>query len=187
MKACPSGPKHCQWYAENEAGKAIGAHRESQDKLMTEKTELATAIASHPDGVERDELQKKLDIVDSRISFHEKQGKILFRLREKGLPISIMPDYKNPPFGDSFEWPEESIDLFEEVITWTGPRWGCYTPNCRYEEDGLRRLGEKPGDWAFFYCKNGRVRYYFYRSLAGEVWEIGFYNGVLNSADKQTQ
>jgi hypothetical protein len=188
---CPEGADNCQWYAENMAGKAIGALRARQADLLSQKTEVEAAIVADTTSLTestQEPARSKLATIDCDLACCEEDIERVTRLRAKRLPLSILPSSRESPWSlEQFTWPKESVDLFEEVITWHGPNWGCYTPNSRHESEGIEHLGDKPGDWTFFYCKNGRVRYYFYRSLAGEVWKIGFFHGVFNSADPYTR
>jgi hypothetical protein len=166
----------------------IGEQRARLSSLLADKADIAATIAAGTaTGVQLDALEVKLAAVDTTISDCQAFLAVLHRMCDKGLPLSILPSVVNPRELETFVWPKESVDLFEEVITWQPTHGVCYTPNSRHEEDGIRCLGDKPGDWTEFYSKNGRVRWYFYRSLAGEVWKIGFFHGVFHSAYPYTR
>jgi hypothetical protein len=239
---CPEGPDNCQWYAENQAGMAIGDLRVRQATLLDQKADVdasiiavtnrlsegmreldaksvesdakptecdAKPVESDAKPVESDakqvecdidalkakivesqtqlkQLHEKVDIIVRDLDNYEVKINRIYNLRAKKLPLDILPG-DDPRDRVAFLWPKESVDLFEEVITWTGPNWLCYTPNSRYESYGILELGAEPGSWTEFYSKNGCVRYYFYRSLAGTVWVIGFFNGVFNSVYAYTR
>jgi hypothetical protein len=185
---CPDGADHCKWYASNVVGMKIGEERTRLLELQAQKAEVAATIAAGTaTGAHLDGLQATRVAVDKAISDCQAFLSVLHRMCDKGLPLSILPSGVDPRELVTFVWPKASVDLFEEVITWKPSHGLCYTPNSRHEEDGIRCLGDKPGDWTLFYTKNGRVQWYFYRSLAGEVWKIAFVHGVFRSAYPYTR
>ena len=108
-----------------------------------------------------------------------------------GQPTSIAPRSGVSPRDiplTEIVWPEMTTELFELLITWTEqPRHFCKTPSSRHRE-GAPSSVDEPGSFACYYTPSAppdmEARYFIYRSLAGELWDVGFLIGRFNTLSR---